>query len=74
MRHDVHLPLFVEVDEIFNMSCQASPVHYPFDSVSTTKTFIHGAMKVLDFEKRIRGCDTLLISNLKMMVTLRSTY
>ncbi|HVQ14194.1 MAG TPA: GDP-mannose 4,6-dehydratase, partial [Vicinamibacterales bacterium] len=44
MRHDVTFPLYVEVDEIYNLACPASPVHYQFDPVQTTKTSVHGAI------------------------------
>src|ERR1700683_5393966 len=47
MRHDVTFPLFVEVDEIFNLACPASPVHYQFDPVQTTKTSVTGAKKTI---------------------------
>src|ERR1700761_9530521 len=47
MRHDVTIPLFVEVDEIYNLACPASPVHYQFDPVQTTKTSVHGAINML---------------------------
>ncbi len=52
MRHDVTLPLFVEVDEIYNLACPASPVHYQFDPVQTTKTSVHGAINMLGLAKR----------------------
>lgn len=47
MRHDVTIPLYVEVDEIYNLACPASPVHYQFDPVQTTKTSVHGAINML---------------------------
>jgi UDP-glucuronate decarboxylase len=47
MRHDVTLPLYVEVDEIYNLACPASPIHYQFDPVQTTKTSVHGAINML---------------------------
>jgi len=53
MRHDVTFPLYVEVDEIYNLACPASPVHYQFDPVQTTKTSVHGAINVLGLAKRI---------------------
>jgi UDP-glucuronate decarboxylase len=53
MRHDVTFPLFVEVDEIFNMACPASPVHYQYDPVQTTKTSVHGAINMLGLAKRV---------------------
>ncbi len=52
MRHDVTFPLYVEVDEIYNLACPASPVHYQFDPVQTTKTSVHGAINVLGLAKR----------------------
>jgi UDP-glucuronate decarboxylase len=53
MRHDVTFPLYVEVDEIFNLACPASPVHYQFDPVQTTKTSVIGAINMLGLAKRI---------------------
>ncbi len=55
MRHDVTFPLYVEVDEIFNMACPASPIHYQFDPVQTTKTSVHGAINVLGLAKRTKA-------------------
>jgi len=55
MRHDVTLPLFVEVDQIFNLACPASPVHYQFDPVQTMKTSVHGAINMLGLAKRIKA-------------------
>ncbi|WNJ99885.1 SDR family oxidoreductase [Thalassospiraceae bacterium LMO-JJ14] len=52
LRHDVTFPLYVEVDEIFNLACPASPVHYQYDPVQTTKTSVHGAINVLGLAKR----------------------
>ena len=52
MRHDVTFPLFVEVDEIYNLACPASPIHYQYDPVQTTKTSVHGAINVLGLAKR----------------------
>ena len=52
LRHDVTFPLYVEVDEIFNLACPASPVHYQFDPVQTTKTSVHGAINMLGLAKR----------------------
>ena len=54
MRHDVCLPLYVEVDEIYNLACPASPVHYQHDPVQTTKTCVHGAINMLGLAKRLR--------------------
>jgi UDP-glucuronate decarboxylase len=55
MRHDVTFPLFVEVDEIYNLACPASPIHYQFDPVQTTKTSVHGAINMLGLAKRVRA-------------------
>lgn len=55
MRHDVTFPLFVEVDEIYNLACPASPIHYQFDPVQTTKTSVHGAINMLGLAKRTRA-------------------
>ena len=52
MRHDVTMPLFVEVDQIYNLACPASPVHYQYDPVQTTKTSVHGAINMLGLAKR----------------------
>lgn len=54
MRHDVTFPLYVEVDEIYNLACPASPVHYQFDPVQTTKTSVLGAINMLGLAKRLR--------------------
>ena len=55
MRHDVTFPLYVEVDEIYNLACPASPVHYQHDPVQTTKTSVHGAINLLCLAKRLRA-------------------
>jgi len=55
MRHDVTFPLFVEVDEIYNLACPASPIHYQFDPVQTTKTSVHGAINMLGLAKRTKA-------------------
>ncbi|HSV58379.1 MAG TPA: UDP-glucuronic acid decarboxylase family protein [Variovorax sp.] len=55
MRHDVTFPLYVEVDEIFNLACPASPIHYQHDPVQTTKTSVHGAINMLGLAKRVRA-------------------
>jgi UDP-glucuronate decarboxylase len=55
MRHDVTFPLFLEVDEIYNMACPASPIHYQFDPVQTTKTSVHGAINMLGLAKRVKA-------------------
>ena len=52
MRHDVTLPLYIEIDEIYNMACPASPIHYQHDPVQTTKTCVHGAINMLGLAKR----------------------
>ena len=61
MRHDVTFPLYVEVDEIYNLACPASPVHYQHDPVQTTKTSVHGAINMLGMAKRL-GCKILQAS------------
>jgi UDP-glucuronate decarboxylase len=61
MRHDVTVPLFVEVDAIFNFACPASPVHYQFDPVATTKVSVHGAINMLGLAKRLK-CPVLQAS------------
>ena len=55
MRHDVTFPLFVEVDEIYNLACPASPIHYQHDPVQTTKTNVHGAINMLGLAKRVNA-------------------
>lgn len=55
MRHDVCFPLYVEVDEIYNLACPASPIHYQYDPVQTTKTSVHGAINMLGLAKRLRA-------------------
>ena len=55
MRHDVTLPLYVEVDQVYNLACPASPVHYQHDPVQTTKTSVHGAINMLGLAKRVRA-------------------
>ena len=55
IRHDVTFPLYLEVDEIFNMACPASPIHYQFDPVQTTKTSVHGAINMLGLAKRVKA-------------------
>lgn len=55
MRHDVTFPLYVEVDRIYNFACPASPIHYQFDPVQTTKTSVHGAINMLGLAKRIKA-------------------
>ena len=55
MRHDVTFPLYVETDQIYNLACPASPVHYQFDPVQTTKTSVHGAINMLGLAKRVKA-------------------
>jgi len=54
-RHDVTFPLYVEVDEIYNLACPAAPIHYQFDPVQTTKTSVHGAINMLGLAKRVKS-------------------
>jgi UDP-glucuronate decarboxylase len=61
MRHDVTFPLYVEADEIYNLACPASPIHYQHDPVQTTKTSVHGAINMLGLAKRLR-CPILQAS------------
>ena len=55
IRHDVTFPLYVEVDQIYNLACPASPIHYQYDPVQTTKTSVHGAINMLGLAKRVNG-------------------
>ena len=55
LRHDITFPLYVEVDQIYNLACPASPIHYQFDPVQTTKTSVHGAINVLGLAKRVKA-------------------
>ena len=55
IRHDVCFPLYVEVDEIYNLACPSSPIHYQFDPVQTTKTSVHGAINMLGLAKRVKA-------------------
>jgi UDP-glucuronate decarboxylase len=55
LRHDITFPLYIEADEIYNLACPASPIHYQFDPVQTTKTSVHGAINMLGLAKRIRA-------------------
>ena len=55
LRHDVTFPLYVEADEIYNLACPASPIHYQFDPVQTTKTSVHGAINMLGLAKRVKA-------------------
>lgn len=61
LRHDITFPLYVEVDEIYNLACPASPIHYQYDPVQTTKTSVHGAINMLGLAKRL-GCTILQAS------------
>jgi UDP-glucuronate decarboxylase len=54
MRHDITFPLYLEVDEIYNLACPASPIHYQYDPVQTTKTSVHGAINMLGLAKRLK--------------------
>ncbi|MEK9825716.1 MAG: GDP-mannose 4,6-dehydratase, partial [Methylotenera sp.] len=55
IRHDVTFPLYIEVDQIYNLACPASPVHYQHDPVQTTKTSVHGAINMLGLAKRVKA-------------------
>jgi UDP-glucuronate decarboxylase len=55
LRHDVTFPLYIETDEIYNLACPASPIHYQFDPVQTTKTSVHGAINMLGLAKRVKA-------------------
>uniref|UniRef100_UPI000A88956F GDP-mannose 4,6-dehydratase n=1 Tax=Halomonas sp. PR-M31 TaxID=1471202 RepID=UPI000A88956F len=55
MRHDITFPLFAEIDQIYNLACPASPIHYQFDPVQTTKTSVHGAINMLGLAKRTKA-------------------
>jgi UDP-glucuronate decarboxylase len=55
LRHDITFPLYVEVEEIYNLACPASPIHYQFDPVQTTKTCVHGAINMLGLAKRVKA-------------------
>ena len=61
LRHDITFPIYVEVDEIYNLACPASPIHYQYDPVQTTKTSVHGAINVLGLAKRLK-CRTFQAS------------
>ena len=54
LRHDITFPLYIEVDEIYNLACPASPIHYQRDPTQTTKTSVHGAINMLGLAKRLR--------------------
>ena len=55
IRHDITIPIYLEVDEIYNLACPASPIHYQFDPVQTTKTSVHGAINMLGLTKRLKA-------------------
>lgn len=55
LRHDITFPLYLEVDEIYNLACPASPIHYQFDPIQTTKTSVHGAINMLGLAKRVKA-------------------
>ena len=55
LRHDITFPLFIEVDEIYNLACPASPIHYQYDPVQTTKTSVHGSINMLGLAKRTKA-------------------
>ena len=55
LRHDITFPMFVEVDEIYNLACPASPIHYQHDPIQTTKTSVHGAINMLGLAKRLKA-------------------
>ena len=57
VRHDITFPLFVEVDEIYNLACPAAPIHYQYDPVQTTKTSVHGAINMLGLGQARQGKD-----------------
>jgi len=61
IRHDITFPLYLEVDQIYNFACPASPAHYQFDPVQTTKTSVHGAINMLGLAKRVK-CKILQAS------------
>src|SRR5262245_33219293 len=72
VRHDVCFPLYVEVDKIYNLACPASPIHYQFDPVQTTKTSVHGAINMLGLAKRVKA-KILQASTPRYMETPRFT-
>jgi UDP-glucuronate decarboxylase len=55
MRHDATFPLYIEASEIYNLACPASPIHYQYDPVQTTKTSVHGAINMLGLAKRTKS-------------------
>jgi UDP-glucuronate decarboxylase len=64
MRHDITFPLYLEVDEIYNLACPASPIHYQYNPVKTIKTSIHGAINMLGLAKRV-GAKIFKLRHLK---------
>ena len=72
LRHDVTFPLYVEVDEIFNLACPASPIHYQFDPVQTTKTSVIGAINMLGLAKRVKGENSSGTQHQRSTATLPS--
>ena len=71
VRHDVTFPLYVEVDEIYNLACPASPIHYQHDPVQTTKTSVHGAINMLGLAKRTKGKDLSGVHKVRCMAIHR---
>jgi len=61
LRHDVTFPIYLEIDEIYNLACPASPIHYQHDPVQTTKTSVHGAINMLGLAKRTGASDRRLL-------------
>ena len=55
LRHDITFPIYIEVDEIYNLACPASPIHYQFDPIQTTKTSVHGAINMLGLANRVKA-------------------
>ena len=55
IRHDITFPIYLEVDQIYNLACPASPIHYQYDPVQTTKTNVHGAINILGMAKRLNA-------------------
>ena len=63
LRHDVTFPLFVEVDQIWNLACPASPIHYQHDPVQTTKTSVHGAINMLGLASAVANCVAIVVAD-----------
>ena len=72
IRHDVTFPLYVEVDEIYNLACPASPIHYQHDPVQTIKTCVHGAINMLGLAKRLRIPSSLAMRPMVRMASRRA--